>query len=358
MKRPFNSFLSTALLLFATTLAMLTPFHHPAHAQENCLKQVWKGTVGTVPMVMEFQNEGEDAALVGRYYYRTSLVDLLLMSDDAKPGRWKELDPKGKTTGFITLTCADKKLTGTWASPDGAKTLPIAAEAAPSGSYSKIRLADLKPALVKREAIGNRKYELFKAPGVADVQGIRLMGEGTSVTDVNGALMERFMEQLDEHLDCKALGRWRGRDDDTYAVKLEMSVDAWNKGFVVIAEEYSQYCGGLHPEYYSGATVYNLQNGQREDISQWLVEQYREEISKESPLGKVIMKAYAREDTCPDSVQFTGEAAWPTAEGITFLPSASYSELACIEHVNVPYKNMAPYLSPVGKTNVQFFQGG
>ncbi|MCE5333097.1 MAG: hypothetical protein LLG06_00755 [Desulfobacteraceae bacterium] len=358
MKRAFNSFLFAVLLLFAATLAILTSLPHLAYAQEDCLAQVWKGTVGTVPMVMEFQNEGEDAVLVGRYYYRTGFVDLLLMSDDAKPERWKELDPKGKTTGFITLTCAGKELTGTWASPDGAKTLPIAAEAVPSGSYPKIRLANLKPALVKREAIGKRRYELFKAPGVDDVQGIRLMGEGKPVADINDALMSRFTDKLDEHLDCKALGRWRGRDDDTYGVKLEMSVDAWNKGFVVIAEEHSQYCGGLHPVNYSGATVYNLQTGQLEDTSQWLVEQYREKISMESPLGKVIMKAYNREDTCPDSVQFTGEAAWPTAEGITFLPSASYSESACIEPVSVPYKSMAPYLSPLGKTNVHLFQGG
>jgi hypothetical protein len=358
MKRPFNSFLFTALLLLATTLAILTPFPHPAYAKEDCFAQVWKGTVGTVPMVMEFQNEGEDAALVGRYYYRTSLVDLLLMSDGAKPGRWKELDPKGKITGFITLTCADKKLTGTWASPDRAKTLPIAAEAALSGSYSKTRLADLKPALVKREAIGKLKYELFKAPGVDEVRGIRLMDEGKPVADINGALMRRFMDKLDEDLDCKAVGRWLCRDDDAYGGKLEMSMVAWNKGFVVIAEEHSQYCGGLHSEYYSGATVYNLQTGRTEDISQWLVEQYRKEISKKSLLGKVIMKAYTQGDTCRDSVEFTGEAAWPTADGITFLPSASYTESACIEHVNVPYKSMAPYLSPLGKTNVQLFQGG
>jgi hypothetical protein len=358
MKRSSNSVLLTALLLFATALAILAPFPHSAYALEDCLAQVWKGTIGTVPMVMEFQNEGEDAAPVGRYYYRTSFVDLLLMSDDSKQGRWKELGPKGKITGFITLTCAGGMLTGMWASPDGTKTLPLAAEAVPSGSYSKTRLAALKPTVVERDAIGKLKYELFKAPGVDDVKGIRLMDGGKPVGDINGVLMERFTEKLDEGLDCGALGRWRGYEDDTYGVKIEMSMVAWNKGFVVIAEEYSQYCGGLHPEYYSGATVYNLRTGRTEDISQWFVQQYRKGISKESPLGKVIMKAYTQEGTCPDSVEFTGEAAWPTAEGITFLPSASYSETACIEHVNVPYKSMAPYLSLSGKTNVQFFQGG
>ncbi len=344
-----------AFLLLATTLA---GFARSADAQD-CLAEVWKGTVGAVPVMMEFTFEGEDAALVGRYYYRASLVDLLLMPDEAKPGRWKELDPKGTVTGYLTLNCKENALSGTWSSPDGSKTLPISAEVQPGDSFSKQRLDSLKPTVTKRDSIGKLSYELFTAQGFDAVTGLRLMGEGKAVADINSALMESFTNTLDEAIECMALGRWRRGQDHGYEYKCDMSMIAWNKAFVVIGVSSSQYCGGIHPLYGSGATTYSLQTGKAEDVSQWLIDRYRKNIPKDSPLGKIIMELYQedeQEDECADSIELSGESVWPTSEGITFRPTAPYVYTACIEDITVPYKSMSPYLSPLGKTNVQAFQ--
>lgn len=345
--------------LFVFLLLATIPggFASIASAQEDCIAQTWKGTIGAVPATIEFSYDGKDDDLVGRYYYRTSLVDLLLFSDGSQPDRWKEIDPKGNVTGYLTLSCKGNALSGTWSSPDGSKTLPVSAETVPAESYSSQRLADLKPTVARRESIGNFHYEIFKASGFEDVTGLRLMGDGKALADVNSALAARFTSTLDDAINCRTSGRWRQRGDHDYYYELKMSMVAWNEAFVVIGEKSSQYCGGIHPLYGAGATTYNLQTGQPEDVSQWLIDRYRNEIPKDSPLGKIIMKHYAREDPCTDSIELSGDSAWPTSTGITFLPSTSaYAETACVKEVNVPYKSLSFFLSPSGKTNVPAFQ--
>ncbi len=129
--------------------------------------------------------------------------------------------------------------------------------------------------------------------------------------------------------------------------------------------------GGIGPcRICSGATVYSLRTGISEDVSQWLVEKYRNEIQKDSALGKLLLELYrleqlkifptkdtGDEDECPGAVGFSGEDLWPTPAGITFRPVVPYSQSACIVDVNVPYGKMAPYLSPLGKSNAKVFRG-
>ncbi len=348
-----------AFLSLATALAGFAPI---AHAQD-CIVQTWKGTIGTVPVMMQFDYIGKDDSLAGRYYYRTSIVDLLLVSDGTKPDRWKELDPKGTVTGYLTLSCKENSLSGAWSSPDGSKTLPVSAEVQPEDSFSRQRLAGLKPTVTKRGSMGKFEYELFMAKGFEAVKGLRLMGDGKAVAGINSALMERFTNALDEAINCIALGRLQRGENHGYDYELEMSVIAWNEAFVVIGESYSQYCGGVHPLAGAGATAYSLQAGKAEDVSQWLIDRYRKEIPKDSPLGKIIMELYSQEmeidaevDECADSIELSGEYVWPASAGITFRPAAPYVNTACIHDITVPYKSMSPYLSPQGKTNVQAFQ--
>ena len=136
-----------------------------------------------------------------------------------------------------------------------------------------------------------------------------------------------------------------------------MSLIAWNKAFVVIGERFSQYCGGIHPLSGSSATTYSLETGKAEDVSRWLIDRYRKDIPKDSPLGKIILNIYKpSEDECSDSIELSGENVWPTSTGIIFQPTAPYMSSECIEDITVPYKKLSSYLSPEGNTNVQAFQ--
>lgn len=343
-----------ALLSLAITLVAYSPV--PANA-EDCLDQTWKGTIGAAAVMMVFDSIGEDGALAGRYYYRTSLEDLLLVNDSEKPGRWKEVDPKGKVSGYMTLNCNGKSLSGNWSSPDGSKTLPVSAEVQEGDTFSKPRLEGLKTKVMESGEAGGSKYEIFFAQGFDSVKGLRLAGDAKAVADINKTLMERFTGSLVEAIDCKAMGRLqRGEGDNGYTYELETSVIAWNRDFVVIGEKTSQYCGGIHPLYGAGATTYNLQTGGEEDLSQWLTEPYRKEIPEDSPLGKLIMKTYNPDEECLDAVEFSGDGIWPTPEGMIFRPSAPYAATACIEDVTLSYESLAPFLSPAGKTKSLAFQ--
>jgi len=345
------------LLVLLLASAILAGFVRIAEAQD-CVAQTWKGTIGAVPVMIEFSYEGEDAALVGRYYYRTSLVDLLLVSDGTNPDRWNELDPKGTVTGYLMLSCKDEALSGSWSSPDGSKTLPISAEVQPADSFSRQRLDGLKPTVTKRQSIGKFEYELFMAQGFEGVKGLRLIGDSKAVADINSALMTSFKNDLEEAMTCRALGRLRRGEDNGYGIESEMWMIAWNKAFVVIGGSSSNYCGQAHPFYWSGATTYNLQTGKAEDVSQWLIDRYRKEIPEDSPLGKIIMKLYPQAEDCADSITWPGDSLWPTSTGITFQPSTPvYASSGCIEGVNVPYKSLSSYLSPPGKMNARIFQG-
>ena len=358
-----------------------------AHAGEEraCLEKTWKGTIGEVPVMMQFTFQvvlpvdSEDSGFpqAGRYYYRTSLVDFILIRDRSKPDQWKELDPKGNVSGCFTLTCRGDTLEGTWSSPDGSRTLPVHAGSEPDESYTRQRLVGLKTT-VESASIDGRRYELFKARDFGSVEGLRLIGSGRAVADINHVLMERFRSSLEEGIDCVAAGRIRRgaetededrEEEDWYQYEYALYMIAWNREFVVIGQSMSQYCGGMHPDVWSGATVYSLRTGKSEDMSLWLVEKYRKDIPKESALGTMLLDLYRREevkifptkdtgdeDECPEAIGFSGEDLWPTPAGITFRPDAPYSRSACIVDVNVPYAKMAPYLSPLGKSNAKAFR--
>jgi hypothetical protein len=82
-----------------------------------------------------------------------------------------------------------------------------------------------------------------------------------------------------------------------------------------------------------------------------LLDLYRREDVKIFPA-----KDSGDENECPDAIGFSGEDLWPTPAGITFWPGAPYRLSACIVDVNVPYGKMAPFLSPLGKSNARSFR--
>jgi len=340
--------------------------------EQVCMKQTWKGTIGTVPVMMEFilsDPDEEDSALAGRYYYRTSLEDLILVQDDAKPDRWKEIDPEGKVSGYLTLTCNEDVLSGTWAAQDGSRTLPIKAASQPSDSYSDHRLNSLQTTS-SRASIGKFHYELLEVKGFNFGEGLRLLGNGKALADINRELMKKFTSRLKDGMDCIATGRMQKGEDHGYEYEYDMSIIAWNREFVVVGESLSAYCGGMHPEVWSGGTTYNLKTGKQEEVSQWLVDKYRKVIPKDSVLGKVIFEIYRRKDVrifstsgasdsnvCPASIEFSGDGIWPTPTGMAFQPTAPYNREACIVDIIVLFNKLSPYLSPQGQANAKAFSG-
>lgn len=150
------------------------------------------------------------------------------------------------------------------------------------------------------------------------------------------------------------------RIDHGYGHESRSDVIAWNADFVVIDTATSGYCGGAHPYHGHGAITYSLQSGEQEDVSLWLAKPYREDIGLGTDLGRLLVKLYRKsdsggEDDCIKSIEFSGAAVWPTDEGLVFQSGAPYAFSACIEDITVPYKAVAPYLSPEGGSRIKSF---
>ncbi len=341
-------------------------------APAACDHGTWRGTVGATPVSIELSPaEGERPAM-GRYYYRASLADLTLVPD-AKTGQWQELDPKEKLTGRLSLSCDASTLSGEWQSVDGAKRLPITASAIKDTDYNATRKAGLKPKVVKTGQVGGQRFEelSFPLPGAsgkkdADTDaihgGIRLAGSTPGIAAVNATLLARSIDAVMDHLDCAAMGRRDRGPDAGFSSSQTQSVLAWNAAFVVINTWNEGYCGGAHPWHDNGVTTYRLDTGAEAEVQSWLRAEWNDEISKDSKLGRLLMKAYAEgggngnEAECRDEVRWMGRFIHPAPKELVFHTQASYAMTPCAEDVALPLDAVWPFLTPAGQQALKTFR--
>jgi len=344
-------------LFFFAQYAVAEENQTPSQNQD-CLMRTWKGAIGSVPIMMEFTDMGPNQTIAGRYYYRTNLVDLLLVHDETEQARWKEIDSNGRETGRLTLTCTGNSLTGEWQSLDGARTLPISASAKPIYDYSKTRLDAVKHPVTERKAFAANHYELLKVQGYPMVTGLRLIGEGAGIAKINHGLMEDFISNLDNAMTCQSYGRLSRGDDHGFEEESQWDIVAWNRAFVVIKYSSSGYCGGAHPHSEWDATTYSLATGDHEDMSKWFVE----DGVTDPTLSEFLFTLYfpnspGKEDQydmeCREVFQL--DSRWPTSTGMSFHTGAPYGQHMCIDDIVVPYQKLLPYLTPYGKTRVKYF---
>lgn len=344
--------------------AMLVGFTLMAHADE-CLQGSWKGQLGDTPIMLRFDATGPDATLAGRYYYRTSAQDLLLRRDAAAADRWDEIDPQGKVSGHWELRCnsdgqTERKLAGTWKSPNGARTQPLTARPQAHGAYRDARMAALQPTVAQRQSLGPWRHELLGAPPPYHdrVHGLRLLGTNAGLPAINRALWSRYLDDLDTAMECIISGRLERGEEHGYEYTAAFSPIARNGAFIVIRHNSGGYCGGAHPFAEQNVTTYDAVTGASEDVSSWLDIPYRREIDLSSMLGKRLLALYGApaNDICPTVMTFSGSTAWPTPEGLVFRAWAPYAYGHCIEDVVVPYRDIAPRLSPYGQGQVRRFR--
>lgn len=322
----------------------------------NCLVKTWKGTVGKTPVMIQF-DEIPNEAPIGKYYYRTSTVDLLLKLDKIVPDQWQEFDQNNNLTGLLHITCTGNTLSGEWKSPDGKKSFSIRAEIAES--YSEARQNALKTSVFKRARIGTHEYEIIvdkraQTDNTA-VERVRLLGNSKELLKINKALLEGLKDDVDMAVSCAEAGKEYTRIS---------KVIFWNDEFVVIYGEGGDNCSGApHPDSFSGSTTYNLLSGERENISLWLTTPYRMEIKTSSGLGKILSQAYLKQrgeedgQECLEVTSFS-ENGWPTDEGITFISFAPYASSGCQEKITIPYNVLWPYLTPLGQSHAKSFLWG
>lgn len=362
--RAQGAVLAMALVAPGVMAAQATPAADVASAAAgapSCGQGVWIGTLGGTPISMELKSPDEGTP-IGRYYYRASLGDLFLKRD-AATGEWQEEDENGKSTGRLRLTCQAGSLRGEWRSMDGARHLPVAANAAKEDQYPVARRAAIKPAVQKSGNFQKRRFEqLTYGPHAGDTEGLRLVGGGAGMEAINAALRSAAVDGVIDHLECKSTGRLERGPEAGYEAAIRQQVEAWNDAYVVIRTYTEGYCGGAHPWHDTFTTTYQLDTGAEVDVSTWLLPEFRKEIGDASPLGRLLRKTYQNGELGPDYADCKDSIGWSAASlhglpgHLVFHTSAPYALTPCAEDVALPLAKVQRFLSPEGRQAMKAFR--
>lgn len=353
-----SGFATLRFAVLALTLACASFAPMAARAtQSGCDHGTWAGTLGTMPISMELEAGSARKSATGHYYYRASMTDLLLKRNDSS-GEWKELDPKDKATGYLRLSCDANSLGGQWRSPDGSKPLPIVAHPIDDNDYNTARLANLKPTSTRTEHIGNNTYEILDFP--LFVNGLHLLGNAPGIARINATLWGNAKSAIDAALGAGTDARDSGGDHESAE---SMKPLVWNESYIVIATSDDEGGSGMsHSNSETNEETYDLSTGNKVDVATWLQKNFLvdDEIPKNSPLGKLLIKAYLansdHERECAGAIGFSSLGIYPMPKQLMFVAGANYVDTPCIDDVALPIDVVMPYLTPAGREALQKFR--
>ncbi|MYN29736.1 hypothetical protein [Duganella levis] len=333
----------------------------PAARADECLDRTWAGTIGDIPVTLEFSVE-DQAHYQGRYHYRDNLADLYL-EQDKESGLWREYDAKGTQTGQLALTCEDgNKLSGVWRTAAGDKPQPLVA--VPGSSDSEQRIRNLKLQFSAPVAIGANTYRKVTAPGIKDFYSVTLQGDSAGIQALNKKLREYAVSNLSEIVECAAYGIMRNGPGNAWENTITTSVSVWNADLVVLNRSFDGECGGAHGNSWFGEEAYSTQTGGLEDMrgwfkdkSDWPIGRYYDEGPQARSLPALVWRAYGRmSDDCNELVSI--DEVWPTAQGLVFRVSANaYANRNCEDQVPMAWKALTPFLSRLGIQRMKGLQG-
>ncbi|WIT11082.1 hypothetical protein PFX98_19560 [Paucibacter sediminis] len=325
----------------------------------ECLERTWEGTVGGLPVTMRFETIYPDDKLAGRYYYSENVNDLLLMPLGEQSGRWAEIDPMGRQTGVLTLSCTEARLSGEWKSGDGRRRLPVLARARAGLDYQARRMAALRWSVLAVPEPNGEGRDLLQPFGLEalGVTGLRLHGHSVGVRTINAKLMAEFRDAVQVALECRTTGRLTQGEGHTYENRRTWSVETRNRGFVVVVQTSSDFCGQAHPYLDVEHTVFEASRGEIVRMADWLSEPYQDELGPKSELGKLLHGLYRHggDASCFEEIAFTTSDMWPSESGLHFRTIAPYESRRCIETFLLPFDSVWPYLSSIGKVASKAF---
>lgn len=350
----------------------------PASAQEDCFDNVWRGTIGKAAITMEFNTLlSRDRTLRGRYYYGASLSELALMPSVKHQNVWEERDAKGRVTGLLSLSCRGNRLTGKWTRTDGSHAQSLTATEVAPDSYRLRQWAALPIRIDKRVALDQHKrYERISAPGIAGVQGVKLLGAGRGIAAINRELSDMFRAQLDNVMSCHLFGLMEAGPNHGFEETYVTDVLAYGEHLVVIGQFASTACGGV-PSTGQGARTFRLADGAEEDVGHWLRQDWAA-LSDPDPMDMEISVQDAGEGPAPNALaRFINERSsedseecrdvvttvldddhvWPGRDGIHVRPEATVRSSAwCATTFVIPYDFIWPYFTENGRRQAEMMK--
>jgi hypothetical protein len=359
----------------------------PVVAQEPQKEgRIWRGTLGETAITVCFF---EQDARAGVYYTDAALEPIRLEpTDDSAPQVARELRGFDEATGAIWTFApeAGDQLAGDWR--DAGQTRPISLTAVPA-AFSEYGTpceseAFLAPLLAGGETTAKRTifegtdyteltYAGPKRSGLDDYHVISFALDRVRPGDaaVNQALAAALPDGTAAHVAGQCVG-WSMANASGAAGYWEETVVPilMTARWLGVRDSGSSYCGGAHPNNYSGLAVYDRDSGAEVDPAGWFKpgalafydwDSETEPKAAKRPiaglseaLGKAVMAHWpAREDgdECGTADGFGG-SSWQiglTREGPVFVPQLPHVIFACTEEIVLPWAEAGPFLSAEGR---------
>lgn len=342
--------------LAAFVLAVVVGLASGAGAAAEGPDGVFAGTVGKASVVACFSSDatatyyyaklGRDIGLVrrgdGGWDERRSEAD----EEDAAGGSAGGKKSAGSTgTWRLTAGPADR-LTGTWTSPDGRRSLPISmtrtarttAGECPSDAYNGVRVARVARVPGKEQTTGGLRTRPFTALGNS-VKGFEIVGDAPESKGLQRAVEALHRALLGQYYECVGPAATENREAE-FSGSLE--VDAVTEHFVVVKQAVEYDCGGPYPDSDSNYRVFDRASGRKVDVAKWLT----------VPVASIARKHWkSTEPECAgESASGNSILFWPTARGLTLEPQFPHAMAVCRTDVTVPYARLAGKLTEAGKS--------
>lgn len=344
----------------------------PVFAEKNSIfSGVWQGTLDSQPITVCFNAENDS----GSYYYHRYLKPIHLeINQDG------EVNENNEQAYWQLNHNADSRLVGIWRKPHSDKSFAIELNASPiiknkrSDEYFEdycgtdaFNLALEKPLTIKKSAIKyfeNKPYRILSVQqGANAAQALELLGKEAHLTKAN-----LLLAQIDgtEIFDCRRQAlQGRGIDADWNGGFNE--VVFWSKRWFTYSSSYSVFCADLHYNWWQESTTLDFNTGQIAHLEKWFKPQKENwqsdspnylPLERDSKLHRLILsysEGYKdREaDGCVEPLQFNTSYGLSLAKtGMLFTTSLGHANHNCDESVLVPYQKLHPFLSALGKKEV------
>lgn len=352
-------------------LFLAAPMLHASAQAAPAWHGVWQGTIGALPVRACLQERSETHRN-GSYYYLSRLAPIPLSHEN--DGSWAEENDSGRWA----VTAAGSRLTGTWRG--GGRSLPIAltrVAVAPndedpcgSAAYITPRLRPSKVVAKQARKDGFTYTELVYdvGPSFPEVGISSFSYPPTRPGDraINAALrLDPAKPEGDaDYVGCMKMAlAGGGRDGD---FQLTYAPDLVTPEYLSVAVNAGGFCGGAHPDESLWHVLFDRVSGRKIDLSGWLTagavvpggDEPGTSIRRITPALRVLALKHfpfgrGEDADCREAI--AGEDYWElalTRKGIAFTPSLPHVIQACEDAAEVPFAELAPFLSPAGRAGI------
>ncbi len=254
-----------------------------AHTQSCDPSGTWAGTLGSRPIMLDLNWDG-----LGSYYLGTAFTQAVLRPQEGGAQEWQEFDESGRRTGSLHLACDAAGMKGGRVAGDGRRTA-LRLQRTDGGDYNQRRLATAELVPVRTLAEQGHALEIVAVRGFPTLTTLRIRQPRGAEAAINERLRADLLQQLDNHLACRALARAQGRFDGPEGDTVSVQHVAWRGSILWLELWMHGYCGGANGYRSARQFTFDTRSGQELPLAGWLAPEWREGIPANTPLHRQLV---------------------------------------------------------------------